>query len=95
MIRELRGEPEPSLDELIAKLDPVDLVLVEGYKYEPHPKLQVVRPSHNAEPMPDAANIVAVATDDSSNTNVVLDQVVVDLNAVGVIVDLALSIVDS
>ena len=94
VIRELRDQPEPSLNDFIAKLDPVDLVLVEGYKYDPHPKLQVVRPDHNSEAMPDATNVVAVATNDSTNTVVAPEQIAVDLNAAGVIADLILSVMD-
>jgi len=43
LIHELRGAPEPSLDDLIAKLSPCDLVLIEGYKRSPHPKVEVHR----------------------------------------------------
>ena len=40
---ELRGAPEPTLDALLARLDPVDLVLVEGYKRDRHPKIEARR----------------------------------------------------
>ncbi|MCV6603798.1 MAG: molybdopterin-guanine dinucleotide biosynthesis protein B [Porticoccaceae bacterium] len=90
LIRELRGQPEPSLSDFLAKLDPVDLVLVEGYKYDPHPKLQVVRPSHNPEPMPDAANVVAVATDNVAGTVVGEGQALLDLNSTELISDFVL-----
>jgi molybdopterin-guanine dinucleotide biosynthesis protein B len=40
---ELRGEAEPALETLLARMAPVDLVLVEGFKHHPHPKLEVVR----------------------------------------------------
>src|SRR3546814_9186396 len=43
LMRELRGEPEPGLAELLARLTPVDLVLVEGFKREAHPKIEVSR----------------------------------------------------
>jgi molybdopterin-guanine dinucleotide biosynthesis adapter protein len=43
LMSELRSLPEPSLAELLAHLDPVDLVLVEGYKRDRHPKLKVWR----------------------------------------------------
>src|SRR3984893_16504179 len=45
LMHELRAAPEPSLRELLARLAPVDLVIVEGYKREPHPKLEVHRAS--------------------------------------------------
>jgi molybdopterin-guanine dinucleotide biosynthesis protein B len=64
LVHELRGAAEPTLRELLAKLAPVDLVIVEGYKREPHPKLEV----HRAEirkPLlqPDDPHIVAIASD--------------------------------
>ena len=43
LLRELRDEPEPALPELLARLQPVDLVLVEGYKRDAHPKVEVWR----------------------------------------------------
>jgi len=45
LIHENRGAPEATLDELIAKLSPVDLALVEGFKQHQHLKLEVHRPS--------------------------------------------------
>src|SRR4051794_20707905 len=43
LMHELRGAPEPRLEDLIARLSPVDLVLVEGFKSDPHPKLEIHR----------------------------------------------------
>lgn len=43
LMSELRGEPEPPLEELLARLAPVDLVLVEGYKRDRHPKVEAHR----------------------------------------------------
>ena len=40
-LHELRGEPEPPLAEILARLSPCDLVLCEGYKGEAHPKIEV------------------------------------------------------
>ena len=64
LMHELRGAGEPSLRELLARLAPVDLVIVEGYKREPHPKLEVHRASVG-KPLihPDDSWIVAVASD--------------------------------
>jgi molybdopterin-guanine dinucleotide biosynthesis protein B len=64
LMHELRGEPEWTLPALLAKLSPVDLVLVEGFKRETHPKLEVFRAAVG-KPMlhPDDQNIVAVASD--------------------------------
>lgn len=41
IIHELRGEAEPSFTAILAKLDPCDLVIVEGYKYGTHEKIEV------------------------------------------------------
>ena len=64
LMHELRGAAEPSLEELLARLAPVDLVIVEGYKREPHPKLEVHRASVG-KPLiyPNDSWIVAVASD--------------------------------
>lgn len=43
IMQELRGADEPSLDDLLARLNPVDLVLVEGYKRDRHPKIECHR----------------------------------------------------
>jgi molybdopterin-guanine dinucleotide biosynthesis protein MobB len=43
LIHELRGAPEPTMDELLARLSPCDLVLIEGYKRGPHPKVEAYR----------------------------------------------------
>jgi molybdopterin-guanine dinucleotide biosynthesis adapter protein len=64
LMHELRGEPEPRLGALIRKLSPVDLVLVEGYKRERHPKLEVYRAAVGKPLLhPDDAAIVAIASD--------------------------------
>src|SRR3989449_5782739 len=65
LVHELRGQAEPALGALLTKLRPVDLVVVEGYKAEPHPKLEVY-PAAVGKPLlhPDDPAIVAVASDE-------------------------------
>jgi molybdopterin-guanine dinucleotide biosynthesis adapter protein len=64
LVHELRSQTEPGLPELLAKLSPVDLVIIEGYKREPHPKLEVYRAAVGKPLMqPDDPHIVAIATD--------------------------------
>jgi len=43
IMHELRDAPEPELDALLARLSPVDLVLIEGFKRAPHPKVEAHR----------------------------------------------------
>jgi molybdopterin-guanine dinucleotide biosynthesis protein B len=64
LMHELRGAPEPPLTALLAKLEPVDLVIVEGFKRDPHPKIEVHREG-NGKPFihPDDGHVVAIATD--------------------------------
>ena len=64
LTRELRGAPEATLDELLARLSPCDLVLVEGFKRAPIAKIELHR-ALVTEPLlhPDDPNIVAIATD--------------------------------
>lgn len=64
IMHELRERPEPTLDEQIALMGDCDLLLVEGYKASPIPKIEVHRPSHGRPLLhPDNPHIVAVATD--------------------------------
>jgi molybdopterin-guanine dinucleotide biosynthesis protein B len=65
IMHELRGAPEPSLTEQLKRLSACDLVIVEGYKSEPIPKLEVHR-KQSAAPLlhPDDAHVVAIATDE-------------------------------
>jgi molybdopterin-guanine dinucleotide biosynthesis protein B len=64
LITELRGAPEPGLAELLARFSPVDLVIVEGFKREPIPKLEIHRAA-NGKPWLHPADraIVAVVAD--------------------------------
>jgi len=64
LIHEHRGAPEPTLRELVGKLSPVDLVIVEGFKREPHPKLEVYRAA-NGKPLihPGDPQVIAIASD--------------------------------
>ncbi len=64
LIHELRGAPELTLHTLLGKLSAVDLVLVEGFKREAHPKLEVYR-AVVGKPLlaSDDPNIVAIASD--------------------------------
>ena len=64
LMTELRTAREPTLRDLLGKLDPVDLVIVEGYKRDPHPKIEVRREANGKPWMhPDMPGIVAVAAD--------------------------------
>src|SRR5215475_7053245 len=64
LMHELRGAAEPRLPELLGKLSPVDLVVVEGFKREPHRKIEVYRAA-NGKPLlfPDDPGIVGIAAD--------------------------------
>jgi molybdopterin-guanine dinucleotide biosynthesis protein B len=63
LVHELRGDAEPNLAALLRRLSPVDLVLIEGYKREPHPKLEVHRADAGKLMQPDDPAIVAIAAD--------------------------------
>jgi molybdopterin-guanine dinucleotide biosynthesis protein B len=65
LMHELRGAPEPSLAELVGNLSPCDLVLVEGFKREAIPKLEVHRAANKGAEWiaPYDPHIVAIATD--------------------------------
>lgn len=69
LVHELRGAPEPGFEDLIERLSPCDLVLIEGFKRERVPKLEVYRGS-TGEPLlhPQDQDIVAIATDQRLGT---------------------------
>lgn len=63
-MHELGDEPEPTLAQLLGKVSPCDLVLVEGFKRYRHPKLEVYRPALGKPALyPQDDSVVAVATD--------------------------------
>ncbi len=87
LMRELRGAPEPSLDELLAQMAPADLVITEGWKRGPQPKVEVHRPGLGRELMaPGDPTVRAVAAD----ADVITDRPVLDLNDVPSIADFIL-----
>ena len=62
-MHELHGGPEPDLDELVNQMSQVDLLLVEGFKRYPHPKIEVHHQAlGKALLQPDDPTIVAVAS---------------------------------
>ena len=65
LIRELQDAPEPSLDEMVRRLDPCDLIVVEGYKRAPIPKIEVRRQAALSHaPLADTdPNVLAIASD--------------------------------
>ncbi|NMG63751.1 molybdopterin-guanine dinucleotide biosynthesis protein B [Azoarcus indigens] len=66
LMHELRGQPEPTLEEQLALLAPSDLVLIEGYKAAPVPKIEIHRPAVGKAPLwPDNPHVVAVASDEA------------------------------
>jgi molybdopterin-guanine dinucleotide biosynthesis adapter protein len=64
LMHELRGAPEPGLAAHLRRLSPVDLVIVEGFKREAHPKIEVHRAA-NRKPFlfPELADVRAIAAD--------------------------------
>ncbi len=64
IMHELRGDPEPALDEQIKRIAPCDLLLIEGYKRYPMPKLEIYRET-NGKPLlhPEDPYIIAIASD--------------------------------
>ena len=64
LMHELRGEREATLEEQIARMSPCDLLLIEGYKRYPLPKLEIFREANGKPPLyPEDEHIVAVAAD--------------------------------
>lgn len=88
LMRELREEDEPSLSELLEKLAPVDLVLIEGYKRDKHPKVEAHRAvTGNALIAPEDPTVRAIASDTALES----DRPVMDLDDTKKIADFILS----
>jgi molybdopterin-guanine dinucleotide biosynthesis protein B len=86
LMHELSDEDEPTLEELLGKLAPVDLVLVEGYKRDKHPKIEAHR-QETGNPLIADATVRAFAADCALD----VDRPVFDLNATALIADFVLS----
>ena len=86
LMQELRGASEPSLSELVTHLEPVDLVLVEGFKREIHPKIEIHR-AEVGKPLlyPEDSHIEAIASAPRLSDAPVPS---VDLNDISAIADL-------
>jgi len=84
MMTELRGAPEPPLSELLAQMAPVDLILIEGWKRDSHPKIEAYR-AETKHPLiaPEDPTIKAIASD----TAIQLDRPVFDLDDTAAIAD--------
>lgn len=87
IMQELRDQDEPSLADLIARLTPVDLVLIEGYKRDRHPKIEAHRVETGKDLIaPNDQTIRAVA----SNVSLTLDRPTFDLDDTQAIADFIL-----
>jgi molybdopterin-guanine dinucleotide biosynthesis protein B len=64
-MHEMEDEPEPELDDLLPRLPAeVDVILVEGFKRDDHPKIEVIPPEFDGQPLSLAdEKIVAIASD--------------------------------
>ncbi len=84
LMHELRDEPEPPLSELLARMSPVDLILIEGYKNEPHPKIEAYRAENMRPPLAVKNDTIrAIASDSAIETELSL----LDLNNTAQIAD--------
>lgn len=82
LVHELRGEAEPTLAQQLGRLAAADLTLVEGFKWDPIPKLEVYRPAIGQPALyPDDPHICAVASDIEVPTGVRAGLAWLDLNA--------------
>ncbi len=70
LMHELRGDDEPTLELLLARLSPVDLVLVEGYKRDKHAKIEAHRAA-TGQPLlaPDDTTVRAIASDSGASVD--------------------------
>lgn len=66
VLHELREEKEPTFDEILSRLSPCDVVIIEGFKREAYPKIEVRRPDlGHPELAAEDENIMAIACDEA------------------------------
>jgi molybdopterin-guanine dinucleotide biosynthesis adapter protein len=88
-MHEVGNGAEATLGELLTRASPCDLILIEGFKGERHPKLEVYRPALGREPLhPQDPHIVAIATDQPLPASPLP---VVDLNNIEAVADVVMS----
>ena len=69
LMHEIEDQPEPELPEQLRRMSPTDIVLVEGFKKQPMPKLEIHRKAHGTPFLyPDDPHIVGIATDEAIDT---------------------------
>jgi molybdopterin-guanine dinucleotide biosynthesis protein MobB len=87
LMHELRGDEEPTLEQLLTKLSPVDLVLIEGYKRDSHAKVEAHR-AETGNPLIALNDLTIKAV--ASDVPLDLDRPVFDLNDTGAVADFIL-----
>ena len=89
LMHEISDSPQPPLEELVARLAPVDLVLIEGFHTHRHPAIEVHRPSEGHDLMwREGSGIIAVASDEDLPS---LPIPVLDLNDTKALADFVLA----
>lgn len=86
IMHELRGAPEPSFEDIVSRIAPCDIIIIEGYKREPVPKIEARRlEAQNRQPLaPNDPHIVAIAADHTVEQTTLP---IFDLNDTGAIAD--------
>ena len=88
LMHELRGRPEPELGELLGAMSTVDFILVEGFKRNAHPKIEVHRHANNKPWLyPDDPSITAIASDTTSENHPLPSVALDDIEAIADLVE--------
>ncbi len=91
LLHENRGESEPNIEEMLTRMSPVDLVLIEGFKSYSHPKMEVYRPEVGKPLLcADDPSIVAIA----ATADLEVDIPKIDLDDVGAVADFVIEFCD-
>lgn len=85
LMTELRGADEPPLSDLLAQLAPVDLVLIEGYKRDAHPKVEAFRHENDKPPLATKNDTIRAVASNSTHDDLTVP--VLDLDDTAAIAD--------
>ncbi len=83
LMHEIRDAPEPDLNQLIAHMTPVDLLIIEGFKFANHQKIEIIRSNFKKPPLALSDEYIIAIASDMPSDNIIFNDLnipILDLN---------------